>query len=220
VRPGNQTSSDGSFDRGSGIQVARAVVLLLVALAVGVVLLHHSPSAASASGPKTTSVAETTTTKKSTSTTKPAGGVTTSAPPVTTPIKTPQEVKVLVANGTGGQVSHLAGTISTKLKTLGYNTLAPIDATTTVTTSVIYYQTGFDREAEALAQALALPTTAPQALPNPPPVANLQGAEILVLAGPDLASGSATPSGGTTSGGTTGTTTRTTVHTTTTAVKP
>ncbi len=122
---------------------------------------------------------------------RPAAGPTagTSVPTATTgPVHPPADVKVLVANGSG--ISGLAGRVSTRLHTAGYDTLAGVNATQRVATSVVYYTAGYQREAGVLAQSLSLPPTSVQPVPTPPPVASLGSANILVVAGPDLSQGS------------------------------
>jgi hypothetical protein len=181
------------------MQIGRAVGLIAVAVVIGVILLHHNrPSA-------TTTVAV----HPTTTTVHPSSATTTTPPASTAVPRPPASIKVQVANGTvagGGGSQHLAGTVSTRLHGQGYDTLAAINATQNVTASIVYFQPGYQREAAVLAQALALPASAVQAMPAQPPVTSLNGANILVVAGPDLAQspGSTTPSSATT------------VHTTTT----
>ncbi len=206
MRPGSHAADDGSFGRSAGIQVGRAVLLVVIAVVIGILVLHRSggggPTVVVATG-------STTTTTKA-----PNGGktpVTTAQSTTTTaPARPASAVKLLVANGSS--VRGLAGLISTKLHTAGYNTLAAANATQQVTTSVVYYEAGYQREAEAVAQVLGLPATAVQPMPTPPPVTNLNTANVLVVTGPDLA----------TAAGTTTTTTArtaTTLHTTTTTAR-
>jgi hypothetical protein len=126
-----------------------------------------------------------------------------------------QNVKVLVANGSG--VSGLAGTVSTRLKGLGYDTLAVTNGSH-VASSVVYFQPSYTAEAAALAQALSLPASSAQAMPNPPPVSSVGAANIVVVAGADLQGGGTTTSTSTTTkstptttkSGSTGSTTSTT----------
>jgi hypothetical protein len=156
------------------------VLLVGIAVVVGIVLLHRV-------GGGTTRVAA----KVTTTTVKPGGTATTVTTPSTTAaVRPPAQVKVLVANGSG--VTGLAGLVATRLHSAGYDTLASVNATQRVATSIVYYAPGYDREAAALAQTLGLPPTAVQALPTPAPVASLSSANILVVVGPDLAQGGAT----------------------------
>jgi hypothetical protein len=116
--------------------------------------------------------------------------------------KTPQSVKVLVANGS--TVNGLAGRLSARLHNQGYDTVGTGNATQAAMTSKVYYQTGFATEATTVAELLKLPPSAAQPMPSPPPVKDLGAANIVVDAGPDLASGSSGSSGaggGSTTGG-------------------
>jgi len=186
VRPGQHAASDGSFGRSAGIQIGRALGLIAVAAIIGIILL-------------------TTTAPSHPSTTTATTPTTTSATP-----RPPSSVKVLVANGTvagggAGVSQHLAGTVTQTLHAKGYNTLAPVDATQKVTASIVYFQPGYEKEAATLAASMALPVSAVQPMPAQPPVASLNGANILVVASTDLA-------------GSPGSTTTTTIATTTTTV--
>jgi hypothetical protein len=201
VRPGSHAAGDGSFGRSAGIQVGRAVVLVAIAVLVGVLLLYRTGHG----GGGTTAAASTgTTSRPRTTTTKPAGGKTPVTLPVvtttTTPARPASAVKVLVANGSS--VRGLAGVTATRLHTAGYNTLNVVNATRQVTTTVVYYTAGYQLEAGVLAQVLGVPATSVLAMATPPPVINLGTANVLVIAGPELARGTAS--------------TATTLHTTTT----
>jgi hypothetical protein len=179
------------------------VILVAIAVLVGILLLYRSghggTGSSAASSPGTTAKA-----KSKTTTTRPGGGGSAVTPTVPTttiaPPRPPSAVKVLVANASG--VRGLAGLTATKLHTAGYNPLAVVNATKQVTTTIVYYQPGYEQEAAALAQVLGLPATAVQPMATPPPVTNLSTANILVVAGPDLAAQAAS--------------TPTTVHTATT----
>jgi hypothetical protein len=188
VSPGPHAAGDGSFGRSAGLQAGRATILIAVAVLIGFVLLHRSPGAASIgtlpSGPSAT-----------TKTTGQGGGsVPTSAltTPPTVALRTPQSIKVLVANGTSS--IGLAGRISDALHAKGYNTLSPTDASQHPTSSFVYFEPSYGSDAAALASKLNLPATAVSAMPTPPPVAKLNGANILVVAGPNLLSSASTTS--------------------------
>jgi hypothetical protein len=201
VRPGQHAASDGSFGRSAGIQIGRAVGLIAVAALIGIILLHHNGSSA-------TTVAA----RGSTTTAPSHPSSTTGTTPSTTsgPLRPPSSVKVLVANGTvaggaSGGSQHLAGEVSTTLHGQGYDTLAAVNATQNVTASIVYFQPGYEKEAAVLAQSLGLPVSAVQSMPAQPPVPSLNGANILVVAGPDLVKSA-------------GSTTTTTAHATTTTI--
>jgi hypothetical protein len=153
----------------------RGALLLAVAVFLGVVLLN-----AAEDGP-----AQRVTTEDEPALEDPGAG--TENPDTTTttaPLRAPKDVKVLSANGT--PVQGAAGRVRDALRNLGYNVLAPLDAKP-AQTSAVYFTPTFDREAEAVAQALALPASAVQPLPNPPPVTQLREANVLVVVGPELA---------------------------------
>ena len=208
MRPGQHAASDGSFGRSAGIQIGRAVGLIAVAAVIGIILLHHS-------GPSTTAVAA-----HGTTTTAPSHPTSTTATTPTTTsaaLRPPSSVKVLVANGTvaggaSGGSQHLAGEVSTTLHAQGYDTLAAVNANQNVTASIVYFQPGYQKEAAALAQSLALPASAVQAMPAQPPVASLNGANILVVAGPDLSKSASSTTTTTAHATTTTIATTTTVH--------
>jgi len=172
----------------------RALLVLAIAVALGAYLIdlgagHHTPvsGASSSSTTGTTTITTTTTTTTSTTTTTTAGGgsttTTTTAPAGVHPNTT---VKVLVANAS--QTNGVATYYSQKLATAGWGTLTPVTATTARSTSTIFYATGQKRDALAVATALGLPTSAVQPLGGTVPVLSTAGADIVVIAGNDLAS--------------------------------
>jgi hypothetical protein len=163
-------------------------VLIGVAVVIGFILLHRSPGSTSVG---------TTLPRSSTSpdTVSPAGtgtgaGVTTptNSPTTAANLKSPKNVKVLVANGTS--TAGLAGRVTTTLHTDGYATLTPTDSTQKVPATVVYFEPGYGADAAALAGKLSLPPSVVSAMPTPAPVASLSGANVLVVAGPNLASSS------------------------------
>lgn len=185
MTPGTHAAGDGSFGRSAGIQVGRAAIIVAIAVVIGVLLLRRSPSNP---GGVVATQGSTTTSASSPATT---GRTTTIAPGTTggAAARAPQDVKVLVANGT--TTSGLAGHVSGTLHGKGYNTLASTNTALRPTGTIAYFTPGYALEAAALAQFLGLPPTAAQAMPTPPPVTNLNGANILVIAGPDLAASAA-----------------------------
>ncbi|CAA9254751.1 MAG: hypothetical protein AVDCRST_MAG20-2537 [uncultured Acidimicrobiales bacterium] len=96
------------------------------------------------------------------------------------------EVTVLVANGSG--VSGRAAEVTEEVGSVGYRTAAPsnVNDGNTVPASTVYYARGFEADAAALAETL---TPRPQVaeLPDPAPVSDLRGAQVLLVVGPDLA---------------------------------
>jgi hypothetical protein len=110
----------------------------------------------------------------------------------TAPLRTPQNIKVLVANGTS--TAGLAGRVSDTLHAKGYDTLSPVDSTQHPSSTIVYFEPGYGNDAAALAGKLGLPSSAVSAMPPAPPVANLNGAQILVVAGANLIGSSAASS--------------------------
>lgn len=200
---GRHAADDGSFGRSAGMAAGRGALLLAVAVLLGIVLLN----AADDSPTDTVSAA------------RPSADATTSLPPAvlpppttasTVPLRAAKDVRVLTANGTS--VKGVGGRVKDVLKGAGYNVLAPTDAKP-ATASAVYFAPGFEREAQAVAQYLALPPTTVQPMPVPPPVTDLREANVLVVVGPDMAQRMAGASSTTTTARATGTTTATTART-------
>jgi hypothetical protein len=180
----NQPAGPGSGSgSGDGIHTLKALVLIVVVVLVGWAILAHTTK----SHAKSPSAASPTTTTGS-STTIRAGSTTTT----TVALIPPSSIKLQVLNGVGS--GQLATEWSNKLKANpGYNTLAPADATSTVSKSEIYIVTpGYVREADALAVTVGLtaadinPTTPPPAS-APIPAAARANANLILVVGPNLA---------------------------------
>jgi len=106
------------------------------------------------------------------------------------------EVKVLVANGAG--VRGLGAAATNALGNVGFATLTPTDATTTVERSAVQFVDGYEAEARAVAQSLTLPVAVVTRLISPPvAAAEVAGAHVVVVLGTDL---SVSTAGTTTSG--------------------
>ncbi len=202
LKPGRHAAGDGSFGRSAGMAAGRGAAVLVVAVVIGILLLNkvddtpgRQVSAGDGGGGNGT---------EETTTTVPE------APPTTVPARPPGEVKVLSANGT--KVRGAAGRVRDTLKAAGYNVLSPIETKQPVETSVVFFAAGFDREAQAVAQALKLPPTSVQPLPaaDALPVSDLRGANVVAVVGAELAR----------QVGASSTTTTTTRRTTTTAKRP
>lgn len=176
------SSADGSFAKDAGTQTTKALVLVAIAVIVGIVLLSRTPSSTHAAGSSSHTTAKTS---------LPSASTVPSTTPVTTPPPAPSTVKVVVFNGTTAPVA--AGYFSNKLKALGYDTLAPENATvTTVTSSVVYANAvGFQSSAMAVAKAIGLPPTSVQtSLPSTAPVSSsviqVTSPDVVVLVGSDI----------------------------------
>ena len=178
---GAHAADDGSFARSAGTAAVRGALLILLAVALGIALL-----AATDDEPDdvvTDDAAEVDTPPATTP--EAGGGTSTTTPAPTTPQARPEgEVRVLVANGSG--VAGLATRYKDQLAGAGYNALAPVNTTSRPLPSVVYFAPGFDADAAALAATLS-PAPPVAALPAEPPVEQLGEADVLVVAGPELA---------------------------------
>jgi len=157
---------------------ARGIILLIVALLLGIFILNKTQGGGSATS--VSSAPRTTTTKAA----KGTKGTTTSTPPSTRAVRQPAAIKVLAANGSG--VAGLGSKTGDRLTAAGYNSLAPANTTSDVSTSVVEFTPGFDLEALFVAQALGLSAAAVKPLAPDVPVADTKSADIVVLVGPDL----------------------------------
>lgn len=158
--------------------VARGAILVVIAVIIGVLLLRDEDSSATQLSVGTDTPA--------TSVGDGDGSSATSSTTTLAP-RPPSQVKVLVANGSS--VNGAAGTQTDQLEALGYVTATPTNASERVPASIVYYTAGFEAEARQLAETLGLADTAVQMLPAVAPVDDLQLANVLLVIGPDLASG-------------------------------
>ena len=123
-------------------------------------------------------------------TTTSASTTTTSTTAVPAPTRPPNQVRVLVANGSG--VPRGAATVTGVLSPAGYTTLPPANATPT-DTSGIYYRSGYSGDARAVMELVA-PSNPDLILPLPAggldvPDATLDrvaNANVVVILGADL----------------------------------
>ncbi len=175
----------GRSASGGGSAGARGAILLAVAAVLGIVLLQAFDTDFDGGGVGVDIGAGVTTIPSggsSTGSSVPTGPAATTA--TTRPGRTPSEVTVLVANGTG--IKGLGGQTADALKALGYNTLTAVDATKALDATTVQFAEGYQAEAQAIALTLGLPGTAAQPL-NSPAVPDTQGASVIVLLGADLA---------------------------------
>ena len=204
MRRPRHAAEDGSFGRSAGMAAGRGAILLAVAVVLGIILLN------AADDPPPDRVAAGVTEEEDDSSEEPED---TTAPttPLTVPPRAPQEVRVLPTNGTA--VKGVAGKARDQLQASGYNVLAPTDAQRATSSNVYFTSQDFEREAQAVAAALGLPSTVVVAFPSAPPlpVSDGKGANVIVVVGPELAeqlSGTATTGATTSTTAATGTTTR------------
>lgn len=159
--------------------MARGVALIAVAIAVGVVLLNATDRTPTFTGSAR---------KSSATTAAPSNRSTTSSPPAATKSKprNPASVSILVANGSG--VKGAAGRVATTLAGSNYVLKPSVNTKTPASSSVVYYAPGYDADARAIASLLT-PAPAVQPMPDPLPVADLAGANVLVVIAADIAAG-------------------------------
>ncbi len=181
---------DGTAPSGAHrLPLERAVVLLGLFVIVAVLLLGRiHPTAAP--GPSGGGSATPTTTV-------PAGGG--SAPPTTaapsrstttTAAKAVPNVPVLVANASG--TAGAAATVTNQLQLAGWTVQSPINASTHVSSTSIYYVQGQKAAALILASSLHLPASVVAPYTTAAPVSTIGTAELLVVVGPDLVSSGST----------------------------
>ncbi len=165
-----------------GTSPVRGVVLVAVAVVIGFFVLRAlddtgaGPTAGSSSSVPGTDAAG------GEDADAPASSDTTAAPAA----RPPAEVVVVVANASG--VNGAAGSQTTALQGGGYQMLPAANSPNQVEATQILPVAGYEAEAAALAAMIGAPEGAVQPMPDPPPV-DLAGANVLVLLGPDLASG-------------------------------
>ena len=182
VTPSEPTSSR------MGATSARGIALLVGAVVLGIVLLRATEPPSSLADAAEGPVQDATTTAPPTSD-EPAdeGSTTSSSSPSTTEEPAEDDAAlVLVANA--ANQAGVAGRLSETLETADFTVADPANATVDVTTSTVYFAPGFE-DAAAEVAGLFDPEPAVAAMPDTPPVAagDLSGANVILVAGPDLA---------------------------------
>ncbi|HEY5024742.1 MAG TPA: LytR C-terminal domain-containing protein [Acidimicrobiales bacterium] len=165
------TPAPSGFLRGAGV-VAVAVVIGALVMPAGT----RAPlrvTTASQSTPTTTSPSTTTPRSSSTTTT------------LATIVPGASSIHVLVVNGTS--ITNLAGGTSTYLRSRGFLTLPATNATTKVTGTQVYAVSGPSSSATEVTTALGLTASTIQPTTAVVPVRSAAGANVIVVAGPDLA---------------------------------
>jgi LytR cell envelope-related transcriptional attenuator len=158
----SQPSGGGGLARGASSAALKGAVLIGLAVIVGVFLLQRVDTS-KAGSPTTTTVKRTTTT-----TTRPAPTTTTSTVP-STPMKTPDQLRVIVLNG--GAPTGAAATMRTSLQQVGYTNQPQANTWTGhhQTGNTLMCKPGFDREKVALSQQTPLQGAHVVDFPTPPP---------------------------------------------------
>jgi len=178
--------------------------LVLAAFAVAVVTLVAVGTRPSVSGvPTPTTFSATGSGSTPTTPTTAAGGTATtapasaphshhhasaSAPTTTVPPYTGAKsaVSVVVANGTS--TSGLAAHFSSLVGGSGWSMKTPVNTTTPQTTSVVYYASGEQAAADAIASAVGVKPSQVLPMASSVPVSGVTGTDVVVVIGQDLAS--------------------------------
>lgn len=186
-----EDEDEGVARRGIGPDTFRGVLVLAAAVAVGALLLagavvEEGSDTADAGGERTSEQSA-----GDDPSTAPAGGSTTTtttepSPTTTAPpsARQPAEVRVLVLNGSGR--AGEAGRGTQFFVDAGYEVADPQNAPAPGPSAVLYVE-GFEAEAEAAAAALGVDAAAVVRPLDPaaPPAPDLQGANLVVVAGSD-----------------------------------
>lgn len=178
---GQHASDDNSFSRSASGAMLRGVALIAVAVILGIILLQatDSPDLQTSDNGDAAGVGDEVTTTIPDEEELPVT-------PTTEPPLEPSTITVLVANG--ASVAGLAGDVTAIVTAAGFEAAAPTNVTPgeEVEASVVYYTPGFEEAAQMVAAAFD-PVPEVAALTDPPPVDDLAGANVVVVAGPDLA---------------------------------
>jgi hypothetical protein len=161
--------------RPAGVSPVVQIGLVVVALVVGFLILRNAFDDGDGSGAEDTS-----------DVTEPDDSGTTSAPSTTDAVTDLTASKVLVVNGAG--VQGLAGKVTEALTDAGVPTLEPATANSKFQGSGVYGSSGFERQAQAVANLLGI--SAVQAFPAQFPLEDpnaLGDANVVVILGTDLA---------------------------------
>jgi hypothetical protein len=92
----------------------------------------------------------------------------------------------VVANGTN--TSGLAAHYSTVIGAGGWAMQTPIDASTSVATSAVYYAAGHQQQAGTIATSIGVKPAQVLPLTSAAPVTGVTGVDVVVVIGADLAS--------------------------------
>ncbi len=206
---------EGPPPRHSRSAIAGAISLgLVLVIAVGIAKLSNSPSIRTSSTSLTVTTPPTTQAPTTTPTTRVSGvdaapttlpqpktivvattvarRTKTTAAPTTTSTVPPlanaayAQITVRVANGT--TVTGAAGRITSKLQAMGFNVVVPIDATVSdLSTTTIYYYTGFSVAGQGVAEILGLPASAAKPLTASAPLPDIYPSDVNVVLGTDVA---------------------------------
>lgn len=181
------------------LKAARAAVVL-VAFVIAVAILvavgtRSTPSSSTSAQTTSTSTTAATAGGATTTTVAAAGASSTTSTTsrhhgaTTTTTTVPHgSVSVVVANATN--TNGLAAHFSTVIGAGGWKMGTPIDASTTETTSTVYYAAGQQAAAQQIANTIGVKPAQVQPLTTAAPVAGVTGTDVVVVVGQDLASAS------------------------------
>jgi hypothetical protein len=179
-RPRN---ASGGMPRSTGAAAGRGALLIVLGLAVGVLLLGRAlddaPATENGTGAPPATDAPAPTGAATAQTGAPEAPTTTAA---VSPLRRPEEVKVLVLNGNG--VSGIARVNQEALLPEGYTTLPPADGPLSARTVVYYTTPGFEADSRAVADLLTIPTEHVEPFP-PTSGIDPREADVVVLLGQD-----------------------------------
>ncbi len=182
---GQHAMQDGSFGRSAGGAMARGILLIVAAVALGFFVLKiagDEQTFESKSGVKE-NLAQVSTSVAADPNEGGTGSTASTVSTTTIPPATPATTKVLVANGS--DVKGAARRASDLIAAAAFQVATPTDATVQPT-SIVYFVPGFEAMAKQVSTKLGI-SAVPIAIPTPPPVADLAGSHVLVVIGPDVA---------------------------------
>jgi len=156
----------------------RGVGVVVVAVVIGALLMP------SATRPPLHVVTAASSSSTTSGTTLPRGTSTTTTTTLPTVVPGASSIHVLVANAT--TVPHLAAGVSTYLRSRGYVSLSPVNASTHVAATQVFAAAGQQGAAGTVVSVLGLSAAAIQPPSAVAPVASTGGATVVVIVGPDL----------------------------------
>jgi hypothetical protein len=160
---------------------ARGIGVLVVTVIIGLLLLLNTGGDDGASAVSSGAGGGATTTEPSGSSTTTTPDDTTTTTEASTGGHQAAEVKVLVLNGSG--LAGVAKTNSDAIGAKGYEMLAAANATANVEDTVVYFADGYEADAAAVADALGKTSDAVEAMPDTPPGAGADQANVVVVLG-------------------------------------
>ncbi len=106
-------------------------------------------------------------------------------PPPPPPIRSPDQVRVLVANGT--DICGAAGRLTTTLSAQGFNVLPPVNADISAEISAVYYVEEYGADAGIVASTIKVDLSQVLPLPASPPTAPGDADVVVHIGADDLA---------------------------------